>query len=325
MRIGILGCGRMGNERARATAALGHELAVVYDPDKERARTLGTKYSASQVLEDEEKLPWSRLDAVFICTPPNLRLKYQLAAIETGLPFFVEKPIAIASSDCVPVLAALNLRPTIHAVGYMNRCRDSVLFARDLLAKCKVLGVCCHWVGRKYKVGWWLKADQSGGPLNEQATHAFDLSRILVGEISSVSATAGDSSSYSELSLSVACTLTFSGGPLGTIFYSCEADDKHINLRVITAGGLLEFAGWDLRLTANTISGDFPPVRDRDEDIFVGESDRFLTAVQRGDPSMVPCNLDDAYRTQLAVDAARLSIRSGQRVSVATFPAWEGA
>jgi predicted dehydrogenase len=315
----------MGNERARATAALGHELAVVYDPDTERARALGTKYSALQVLEDEEKLPWSSLDAVFICTPPNLRLKYQLAAIETGLPFFVEKPIAIASSDCAAVLSALSLRPTIHAVGYMNRCRDSILFARELLAKCKVLGVCCHWVGRKYTVDWWLNADQSGGPLNEQATHAFDLSRILVGEISLVSATAGDSSNCSDLSLSVACTLNFSAGPLGTIFYSCEADDKYINLRVITAGGLLEFSGWDLRVTANSINGDIPPIRDCDQDIFVGESDRFFTAVQRGDPSMVPCNLEDAYRTQLVVDAARLSIRSGQRVSVGTLPAWGGS
>ena len=323
MRVGIVGCGRMGNERARATIALGHELVVVYDPDVERARTLRAKHSASLVLEKEDEIPWSTLDAIFICTPPGLRSKYELAAIAAGLPFFIEKPIAITSSDCMPVLAALNARPTIHAVGYMNRCRDSVLFARQLLAKCTILGVCCHWVGRKYKVGWWLERGQSGGPLNEQATHAFDLSRVLVGEISSVNATARDSADPADLSLSVACTLNFSGGPLGTIFYSCEADDKHINLRVITAGGLLEFSGWDLRLTTNTIDGVFPTVRE--EDIFVSESARFFTAVQRGDPALVPCDLVDAFRTQLAVDAAQVSLRSGERVSTVPLPRSEGA
>ncbi len=205
----------------------------------------------------------------------------------------------------------------------MNRCRDSVLFARQLLAKCKILGVCCHWAGRKYKVGWWLERGQSGGPLNEQATHAFDLSRVLVGEISSVNATARDSADPADLSLSVACTLNFSGGPLGTIFYSCEADDKHINLRVITAGGLLEFSGWDLRLTTNTIDGVFPTVRE--EDIFVSESARFFTAVQRGDPALVSCDLVDAFRTQLAVDAAQVSLRSGERVSTVPQPRSEGA
>jgi myo-inositol 2-dehydrogenase/D-chiro-inositol 1-dehydrogenase len=323
MRVGIVGCGRMGNERARATIALGHELAVVYDPDVERARTLRAKYSASLVLEKEYEIPWSTLDAIFICTPPGLRSKYELAAIAARLPFFIEKPIAITSSDCVPVLAALSARPTIHAVGYMNRCRDSVSFARQLLAQCKVLGVCCHWVGRKYKVGWWLERGQSGGPLNEQATHAFDLSRVLVGEISSVNATVRDSADSSDLALSVACTLNFSEGPLGTIFYSCEADDKHINLRVITAGGILEFSGWDLRLTANTIDGVFPAALE--EDIFVSESARFFTAIQRGDPRLVPCDLVDAYRTQLAVDAARASLRSGERVSTVPLPRSEGA
>jgi predicted dehydrogenase len=314
MRIGIVGCGRMGSERARATIALGHELAVVYDPDVERAGALGAKYSAGLVLDKEDGIPWSTLDAMFICTPPGLRSNYELAAIEAGLPFFIEKPIAITSSDCVPVLAALNARPTIHAVGYMNRCRDSVLFARQLLAQCNnVLGVCCHWVGRKYRVGWWLERDQSGGPLNEQATHAFDLSRVLAGEISSVQATARDSADSLDLSPSVACTLNFSAGPLGTIFYSCEADDKHINLRVITSGGLLEFSGWDLRLTANTINGVFPTACE--EDVFVCESDRFFIAIQRGDPTLVPCDLVDAYRTQLVVDAARVSLRSGERVS----------
>jgi myo-inositol 2-dehydrogenase/D-chiro-inositol 1-dehydrogenase len=313
MRVGIVGCGRMGTERARATIALGHELAVVYDSDVERAKTLRAKYSASLVLEKEDEIPWSTIDAIFICTPPGLRSKYELAAIGAGLPFFIEKPIATKSSDCIPILRALCARPTIHAVGYMNRCRDSISFARQLLAQCKVLGLCCHWVGRKYKVGWWLEGNQSGGPLNEQATHAFDLSRVLVGEISSVNATARDSAESSDLSLSVACTLNFAEGPLGTIFYSCEADDKHINLRVITVGGLLEFSGWDLRLTANTIDGVFPTARE--EDIFVSESARFFTAIQRADPTLVPCDLVDAYRTQLAVDAARRSLRSSRLVS----------
>jgi myo-inositol 2-dehydrogenase/D-chiro-inositol 1-dehydrogenase len=313
MRVGIVGCGRMGTERARATISLGHELAFAYDPDVERARTLRAKYSASLVVDKEDEIPWSTVDAIFICTPPALRSTFELSAIEAGTPFFIEKPIATTSSGCVPVLEALNARPTIHAVGYMNRCRDSVSYARQLLGGCQVLGTCCHWVGRKYKVDWWLEPDQSGGPLNEQATHAFDLFRVLVGEISSVNATARVSSDSYDLSLSVACTLNFAEGPLGTIFYSCEAEDKHINLRVITTGGLVELSGWDLRLTSNTIDGVFPDARE--EDIFISESARFFTAIQRADPALVPCNLADAYRTQLVVDAARASLRSGERVS----------
>src|SRR5271166_4678471 len=143
MRIGILGCGRMGNERARATVALGHKLAAVYDPDISRARTLAANYSASAVLQTEDEIPRSSLDAVFICTPPGSRTNYELVAIEANLPFFVEKPVAVQSSDCLTVLTALGGAPTINGVGYMNRCRHSVLLARQLLAGSDILGACC--------------------------------------------------------------------------------------------------------------------------------------------------------------------------------------
>lgn len=322
MRIGILGCGRMGNERARAATVLGHELAVVYDPDVNRAKPLAARYSASHVAANEDEVGWASLDAVFICTPPCIRLEYELRAIGTGLPFFVEKPIGVTSVGYARILELLSRRPTIHAVGYMNRCRASVIFAREVLAKSDVLGFSCHWIGRKYKVPWWLVMEQSGGPLNEQATHAFDLSRLLTGEISYVSATSPLPKDCPEIPLSAACTLNFRNGPLGTILYSCEADDKHIDLRVITVDGLLEFSGWDLRLTANTISGVIPEAVE--EDIFVLESARFFSAIQKGDQRLVGCALADAYRTQLAVDAAVASLQTGKRVSTA-FPETVGA
>ena len=313
MRIGILGCGRMGHERARTTNALGHELVVVYDPDVERAKPLAAGYSGCHVAEHQDDIAWRTLDAIFICTPPYIRSEYELRAIDTGLPFFVEKPIGVTSADCPRVLQMLNRRPTIHAVGYMNRCRASVMFAREMLGNSDVLGICCHWMGRKYKVPWWLEPEQCGGPLNEQATHAFDLCRLLTGEISHVSATSRIPLGSAELPLSVASTLNFRNGSLGTILYSCEADDKHINLRVITAGGLLEFSGWDMRLTANTVNEVIPVTAE--EDIFLVESARFLNAVEKGDQSLVACDLRDAYRTQLAVDAAVRSLRTGQRTS----------
>ena len=301
----------MGKERARAAIALGHELAAVYDPDISKARTLAGDYRGAVIPELEHEIPWSSLDAIFVCTPPGCRTRYELAAIEAGVPFFVEKPVAVNAADCLAVRAALNGKPTLNCVGYMNRCRSSLLFARQVLAGHDILGACCHWVGRKYQVGWWLEEEQSGGPLNEQATHAFDLFRFLVGEISAVGATTANSGSGA-LPLSVACTVNFRGGQLGTIFYSCEAADKNINLRVITARGMLEFAGWDLRLITNTIDGVLP--RNSDEDIFVSETSRFLTAVERSDASLVPCDVLDAYQTQLAVDAARESLRTGERV-----------
>jgi myo-inositol 2-dehydrogenase / D-chiro-inositol 1-dehydrogenase len=313
MRIGIVGCGRMGNERARAAAALGHQLLVMYDPDHTRAEMLAAGYSGARAVSVYDDLPWHKLDAVFICTAPGVRTKYELAAIEARLPFFVEKPIAVYASECATVLNAIRRTPTLHGVGYMNRCRHSVRVAREMLMHIDILGACCHWVGRKYQVDWWLQADQSGGPLNEQATHAFDLFRFLVGEISAVAATAPEGAPRDQAPLSVACVVNFVAGQLGTLLYSCEAADKHINILIITTRGMLEFEGWELRLVANTVNGELPP--EREEDIFLVETAQFLSAVEKNDPTQVPCDLFDACRTQLAVDAARTSLDTGQKVS----------
>ncbi len=323
MQIGIIGCGRMGNERARATVALGHKIAAVYDPDISKAKTLAASYPASAVLQTPGQISWPTLDAVFICTPPSFRTHYELAAIEANVPFFVEKPIGVEAPEGFKVFTALQRKSIINAVGYMNRCRDSIMFARQLLARHSLLGACCHWLGRKYKVDWWLQSDQSGGPLNEQATHVFDLFRFLVGEISAVTATARGSTEASMPPLAVACALKFSSGQLGTIFYSCEAADKQINLRIITADGALEFTGWDLRLIVNTIDGSLPI--QSSEDIFMIESARFLNAIERNDPSLVHCNFADAYRTQLAVDAARRSLVTGHIVSTESHARLEAA
>jgi len=314
MQIGIIGCGRMGNERARATVALGHQVAIVYDLDSSKAAALADAYPGTKVLRLAAEIPWDGLDAVFICTPPSFRIDYELAAIEARLPFFVEKPIAVHASECASVLAALQRRPTLQAVGYMNRCRNSVRFARELLQQTSILGACCQWVGRKYQVDWWLQADQSGGPLNEQATHAFDLFRFLVGEISAVSSTMPNRQAGNDMPLRVACTVNFSAGQLGTLFYSCEAAEKEIDLRIITSHGVLELAGWDMRLVANPIHGTIPPVGE--EDIFVSETAQFFAAVERNESGMAACDFFDAFQTQLAVDAARASLQAGKLVSI---------
>jgi myo-inositol 2-dehydrogenase / D-chiro-inositol 1-dehydrogenase len=299
----------MGKERARAVAALGHRVAAVYDSEPGRAEMLARGHSGAEILGTASEVSSRGLDAIFLCTPPSSRREYEMEAIEAKLPFFIEKPIAVHASDCEAVLASLRHTQLVNAVGYMNRCRHSVRLARELLADANVLGACCHWIGKKYQVDWWLRAEHSGGPLNEQATHIFDLFRFLVGEISAVAATA-PVRSVGEPPLSMACALQFATGQPGTILYSCESAEKHIDLRIVTEQGVLELAGWDLQLVTNTIDGSIPAACE--EDIFVAETGKFLAAVERKDPGSVSCDLFEAYRTQLTVDAARASLESGK-------------
>src|ERR1700683_4011856 len=159
MQFGVLGCGRMANERARSVLALGSRISCVYDPDLSKAKAFAERYSVELVAGTTDDIPWSKIDGVFICTPPSSHTTYALAAVAANLPFFIEKPLAVSSSACDGLLAALEHTPVLHGVGYMNRCRHSIVMARDLLAQACILGACCHWLGRRYQVGWWLDSN----------------------------------------------------------------------------------------------------------------------------------------------------------------------
>lgn len=295
LQVGIVGCGRMGKERARTSVLAGAEIAVVYDPDFQRAEALACLYGAHTVGAPSN-IPLANLDALFVCTPPGSRGVVELGAIDAKVPFLVEKPIGISATSAEPVLQALRRKPVTHAVGYMNRYRASVQHAKRALANCKLLGIVAFWVGRKYGVPWWLDLQTSGGPVNEQATHMLDLCRYFGGEVEVIEGASGTG-------MEAAAILRFQNGCLGTVLYSCEAMDKQIGFRIIAAEGSIELSGWDLRVSLNSIDQVIPTMQD--EDIFLKETSQFLTAVRTGDHSLIESTLEDAWRTQSLMDAMR--------------------
>src|SRR5262245_54888692 len=96
IRVAILGCGRMGRQRARAALSLGAQIVAVYDPEQARAREVASLAPGSRALEDWRDLELASLDALFVCTPPNARGQVELSAIECGVAVFVEKPIGLS-------------------------------------------------------------------------------------------------------------------------------------------------------------------------------------------------------------------------------------
>jgi predicted dehydrogenase len=301
LKVAILGCGRMGKERARCVTQLGARVVAVGDIESNRANALAAAYGA-RVLPIPGAFADSGVDAIFVCTPPNNRGILELAAIRSNVAFFVEKPIGVSLATSLPVLEELRKTPVIHAVGYMNRHRASVRHARCLLSRSTVLGISVYWVGKSYQVPWWLDPTASGGPHNEQATHAFDLCRFLVGEISSVRTTFQRIAADRQ-PLAAASSVGFECGSVGSIFYSCQADAKDIGARVFAAAGSIAFSGWDLRMTENTIDGTAPETQS--DDVFLVETETFLRAVETGRQELVACDWSDAMGTQAALDAAR--------------------
>lgn len=308
MKVAIIGCGRMGQQHAKSTAALGHQVSMACDIDPERARALAARHSGCEALTDPTAIPWRSVDAAFVCTPPFARGPLEIAAARAGVGLFLEKPIGLSASTGRDMLAATLEAGVVTSVGYMNRYRASVRRARAALQTVAPLGFTAHWFGAAYKVPWWSDPALSGGQINEQCTHVIDLARHLVGEVAEVEAISQPHPSHAGQA-SVALLLRFERGVLGTITCGCLANEKQIGARVFTSRGQLALEGWDFQLSPAPPHDEFEVLASGD--VFLDECAAFLAAVETGDRSGIRCDLEDALRTQGVVDAVRAAL-SGQ-------------
>ena len=299
LAIGIIGCGRMGRHHALTCQGSGHRIAFIYDADPDRAAALGPECPNAKIVTDSGDIVWDSVDAVFVCTPPYARGPMELAAIHAGTPFFVEKPIAINSAQCIPVLRALRERPVIHSVGYMSRYRTSVRRARAALAGRTIVGVSAHWLAGKYNKPWWLEPQQSGGPFNEQCTHFVDLFRYYAGEIEQVAA----NGALEDVPHSVGVSCRFESGACGTLLYSCLSQHKQMLFSVLCTDGAVELHGYDLAFEQSAQST---------ADALSLEVETFCKAVSDRRQDVIESDFEDAFRTQLAVDAILTSLTTGR-------------
>src|SRR5919204_6095238 len=128
------------------------------------------------------------LDALYVCVPPFARGAPELAAIDAGLPLFVEKPVAIDLPTAEAIAGRLERRPVVTCAGYHWRWLDTFERARDLLAANPARLALCSWLDKVPPPAWWLRRGGSGGQTIEQTTHVLDLARALVGEVVEVHA-----------------------------------------------------------------------------------------------------------------------------------------
>ena len=305
LKVGVIGAGRMGQVRALAAKKLGADVVFVYDPDGQRAQALAHQVNAS-AINDENDVRLNELDALFLCTPPSVR-EMGIRAIETGVHLLVEKPLGLSADACAPLVCALEKHTVVTAVGFMNRYREGLLQAKAALEKEEVLGLTIHWFGGRYGVPWWSDPGQSGGPINEQCSHLVDLCRYLIGEIVTVQALASDEQKAPE---SLALSLRFAGGQLGTLLYSCKAIEKAIGLHAVTPHRTIQLESWEFRSP-----DDVSSVVDKNA-IFGVETRSFFNAITQKDTTVVLSDIRDAFCTQRAVDAILLSATTGKAVEV---------
>jgi predicted dehydrogenase len=190
--IGIVGCGMIGQKRAKALGT-GGRLVACADIDVGRAEILAKGSEAQVFLDWRELVLLPEVDVVVIATLHNSLAAITLGASEAGKHILVEKPAARSASELEPVMvAALEKGVKVH-VGFNHRYHRSLRKAKEIIdsgALGELMFIRARY-GHGGRVGydkeWRAKPELSGGgELIDQGSHLIDLSRWFLGDFSEV-------------------------------------------------------------------------------------------------------------------------------------------
>ena len=187
LRVGIVGCGLVGNKRA---AALGRDkLVACFDLDAPAARSLADDFGASACRSLDELLT-QQLDVVIVALPHDQLAEHACLALAASAHVLVEKPAGIGVDDVRRIADAAEAAGRRVKVGFNHRFHPGT--ARAIAeARSERFGPVLH-VRARYGHGGRLgyerewrasRAIAGGGELVDQGMHLFDLSYAIVGPL----------------------------------------------------------------------------------------------------------------------------------------------
>jgi myo-inositol 2-dehydrogenase/D-chiro-inositol 1-dehydrogenase len=327
LRIGLLGCGRIGRVHAASIMRLPDAaLVAVSDAYAQNALDLATQTGA-QVRSSDAIIESDDIDAIIICTPTDTHYDLIHAAAKARKAIFCEKPVDMSADrirDCIKVVEA-------HAVAFMtafNRRFDPNFASVHARIQAGEIG--------NVELVTILSRDPapppisyiktSGGIFRDMMIHDFDMARFLMGEDPVQVFATGSALVDPEIGAAgdvdtAAVILTTASGKICQISNSRRASygydqrvEVHGSAGLLRAQNVLEdtvevgnAAGFRRAPTMNFFL-------ERYERAYLAEMAHFVAAVTAGTP--LSSTIIDGLQAQLMADAATLSLAEGRPISI---------
>jgi myo-inositol 2-dehydrogenase / D-chiro-inositol 1-dehydrogenase len=320
LRIGVIGAGWIATDHIFVLRKLGHDVVAVCDLDAERAAEVAPE-GARTYTAWEELLAHEELDAVWVSTPPLHHRAPAVAALEQGLPVYLEKPIARTLDDARAIIEAAEGTGVVCAIGYQWHATEALEKLRGLLDGQPVAYLWGVSVGPTAARPWFLDRRGGGGNLLERGSHQLDLQRAVAGDVASVQVAASpvllaqsELDELGDIEDSATMMLRFESGAVGTVLlaWTRQGQPGSYSLDVLAPNATVH-----VKLDpAFTLSGQVGDERIKETMTvhpFERSVMRFLEAVEARDPSRVFCTPHDALGTLATALACERSLLEGGR------------
>jgi predicted dehydrogenase len=194
IRVAVIGCGNHSRGALQSNLArLPHfDYVAACDLDASAAEDCARRFGARAAFTDyRAMLDEVRPEAAVVCGPPALHLEAGLEVVRRGIHLFVEKPSAPSLGEAERLAAAADQAGVVGLVGLFWRHAEAMHKAADVIAE-SAFGAPLLFAGQYLSPG---PRSAHGGPeaiarafLTDQAIHAIDGMRFLMGEVTELSA-----------------------------------------------------------------------------------------------------------------------------------------
>jgi len=326
-RIGLLGCGRIGQVHARSIAQIeGATVTAVADAFPAPAQDLASRANA-KVMDAMELINSADVDAVVIGTPTDTHYDLIHAAAKAGKAIFCEKPVDLSSDrirDCkavveiagVPFLTAFNRRFDPNFADLQARLQQGQIGDTEIITI----------QSRDPSPPSVSYIKSSGGIFRDMMIHDLDMARFLLGENPVRVYAIGSALVDAEIGKAgdvdtAAVTLSTASGKICQITNSRRASygyDQRIEVH--GSRGMLRSENVHETTVEMATEAGFAraPVQhfflERYEAAYRAEMAHFVAAVKNNMPPAP--SIEDGLQAQLLADAADQSLKTGAPVDL---------
>jgi myo-inositol 2-dehydrogenase/D-chiro-inositol 1-dehydrogenase len=182
LRLGLLGCGRIGQVHARSIKAIDEAtVTAVADALPQAAGALADATGA-EVRTPEAILAADDIDAVVIGTPTDTHFDLIHSAAKAGKAIFCEKPIDMSVDNIRACIGAVEAAGVAFMTGFNRRFDPNFAFLRARIAAGDIGALELASITSRDPAPPPLSyIERSGGLFRDMMIHDFDMARFLMG------------------------------------------------------------------------------------------------------------------------------------------------
>lgn len=177
LRLGLAGAGRFGQLHAAVLSVLPNvTLAAIADPCTERCQNVADRHQVARRYDSTQELFCDAdLDAFVLVTPDEQHGNQGLAAVATGKPVFIEKPLASSFQQAMALKTAAAASGSLLQTGLILRYELQHALLKEELAAGHFGDLVSIRVKRNLSAAWFSAVADRTHTVFESLIHDLDL------------------------------------------------------------------------------------------------------------------------------------------------------